>query len=254
MQPPVSWTLSERHRAVLGHNNLGVVESLGFTPLSATTTQAVLLASDQSNPSDQQGDQIVIIGNKKHEMASARRRLIRGSFAAPAVLALHSGSAIAASSHVRCIINQVENPTTAVVPWTQVDDGFYVRVQLHGHWESETKVGRLDKVKAYYLQGSVIDAKISTAATPQPVNLFLTGSTSWRKISLGTGGAIAEVGPSGASPGNYLQLVPRFVALRIGIVTVDGIKTPEVRGLVDGNSGSAITAKSCWSSFAGVSM
>jgi hypothetical protein len=60
--------------------------------------------------------------------AKARRRLIRGAFAAPAALTLCSGSAIAAtSSSLRALNNQLLNAETRADP----TPGSWIRVQVY---------------------------------------------------------------------------------------------------------------------------
>ena len=64
--------------------------------------------------------------------ASARRRLVRGAFAAPAALTLMSGSAFAATS-LSCVARQLTNPVQPTPdPATTANGGGdnYIRVQL----------------------------------------------------------------------------------------------------------------------------
>ncbi len=61
--------------------------------------------------------------------SAARRKLIRGAFAAPALMTVCSGSAFAVASHLRCLENAQNSPTPPA-PWgSDVIDG-YSRVQL----------------------------------------------------------------------------------------------------------------------------
>ena len=59
---------------------------------------------ENNNPQDQPSR---VAGDA---LTSARRRLIRGAFAAPAALTLCSGAAIATTSNSRCISNQAATP------------------------------------------------------------------------------------------------------------------------------------------------
>lgn len=60
--------------------------------------------------------------------ASARRRLLRGAFSAPAVLTLYSGSALATKSNERCLKNQTASP--AIVPTPKNSQDNWYRCQL----------------------------------------------------------------------------------------------------------------------------
>ena len=82
------------------------------------------------------------MNDSPHE-ASARRRLIRGAFSVPAVLTLHSGGAVAATS----VLCSAKIPQTATVV-TDADD-VYLRYRLWGWVKNNTR-----EVKSYYIQGS----------------------------------------------------------------------------------------------------
>ena len=61
----------------------------------------------------------------------ARRRLLRGTFAAPAVMTLCSASALAAASNRRCIANQVGYADSALkYPPASASTDTWIRVQL----------------------------------------------------------------------------------------------------------------------------
>ena len=76
----------------------------------------------------------------KHDMqptVSARRRLIRGAFAAPALLTLHSGSARAASSLGMCLVKANTSPATFAA--ASADDNTF-RYQLHTVRDSSNNI------------------------------------------------------------------------------------------------------------------
>lgn len=79
----------------------------------------------------------------------ARRKLVRGTFAVPAALAVHNGSALAAASNNRrCAINSITDPTrtppAGVVGTTH--DGRWTRVKVYQeagtgyYWVSKTEL------------------------------------------------------------------------------------------------------------------
>lgn len=170
---------------------------------------------------------------------SARRRLLRGAFATPAVLALHSGSALAAASSLRCVKAQ-----TPVYPSYADAPDVYLRVQLHALWES---VPGASNVLGWYLSGSLVEAarfgykKVLNSFLPSgqwmPVELLLNG-----QARLGLASSVAP------SPAERFTLGPKWVALRVLPTKTGG--SVEIIGVVDGTTlGSAVTG-SCWSSFA----
>ena len=62
--------------------------------------------------------------------ASARRRLLRGAFSAPAVLTLYSGSAMATSSNLRCIRPTHDTPPVSSDDRTKYAGATWMRVRL----------------------------------------------------------------------------------------------------------------------------
>lgn len=88
--------------------------------------------------------------------SSARRKLVRGAFGVPAVLALHSGSAIAASSAANCLVRQNLSPATGL-PAT-ADDGWF-RYQL---WVVRPYNGT---PVSYWIKGHELDAFKAASGT-----------------------------------------------------------------------------------------
>jgi hypothetical protein len=101
---------------------------------------------------------------------SARRRLIRGAFAAPAALTLYSGS-VAARSINNCVTKQTA-VTTPPAPGPTAEEGTtFVRVRLkrfNGLYGGGVKSNRFSR----WVKGSDVVALIA-AGTPAP---YLTGS------------------------------------------------------------------------------
>lgn len=166
---------------------------------------------------------------------SARRRLLRAAFAAPSVLALHSGSALAASSNLRCVSNA--NASTAPDPAGVVGavDG-YVRVQLYERGNSNQ----------WFLSGSSVQ---TVAVVGKAFSSFLQ-SGQWQEVLLGlnnsaTLGSISSSQPGGTSLGAKWAAL-RFVANETGAGSVD------IVGIIDGNSNGSAVAGTCWMSFVGM--
>jgi hypothetical protein len=162
--------------------------------------------------------------------ATARRRLIRGAFAAPAVLTLYSGTAAAAQS-ILCSAKQNSSPVTPVPGvLTSLSDG-YVRYQLWGLVSNTNAT----TVLRYYVKGADF-ASMSRPATFRPT------STEWQEFDISSNSAIAGAYTSTepAETGYTLQKVAQYVVLRI-----DG--SGAVVGVGDGTDGSAL-GNSCWCS------
>lgn len=179
-------------------------------------------------------------GEKPGEVASARRRLIRGTFAAPAVVALHSGSAFAAASNFRCVSAQAANP---VYPPLSSGADTYLRVQLYAVYESATSTN----IVSWYLSGASVEAARFDRPNKIVNNLLSPGK--WQKVQLAPPNARLVESPLDVAPGTTetRKLGPAYVALRVSPTRGE---TVEIIGLVDGTTtGTAVTG-SCWTSFA----
>lgn len=187
-------------------------------------------------------DRILIPGEQNYEVASARRRLIRGTFAAPAVLALHSGSVFAAASSLRCVNAQAANP---IYPGYVGGADAYVRVQLYAVYESATS----PTVLAWYLSGSSVDAARFDRGNKITNRLLMPSK--WQQVELNPPNAKLVGLPLDVAPGSMttpLKLGPTYVALRVAPQSTGG--EVDIIGLVDGTTtGTAVTG-SCWTSFA----
>jgi hypothetical protein len=76
----------------------------------------------------------------------ARRRLLRGSFSVPAVLAVHNGSALAASSSkLRCAVNATSGSANRVPSASTAADGF----ERVGFFAASVTVGQTTTTKYY---------------------------------------------------------------------------------------------------------
>lgn len=158
---------------------------------------------------------------KMGSQPNARRRLLRGSFAAPSVLALSSGSALAASSSLRCFNNApggVNNPPAN-----------YFGVQRYTSGGVKVVMGA-DITSLGILKGFTTNAYV--------------GVKTWIKVIDGS---------SFAPPSAPTADAGFSVALRLTNVGTDAAPVFSVTGLsLDANmvsgSGKVMTG-SCWSSF-----
>jgi hypothetical protein len=179
-------------------------------------------------------------GSNSREVVSARRRLIRGTFAAPALLALHSGSAIAgASSNLRCL--EIGAQPTAVVP---AGTDTIVRVALYKPGSASS--GGPER----YLKGADVYSVYAIATRVGVSSSFLPSGSYWRQVTV-TNGLVTLGAPSLDAPSGQMSPAGEYIALRFA----PGATTPvEVVGVIDGNSSTLGSAASiaCWNSFAGI--
>lgn len=150
---------------------------------------------------------------------NARRRLIRGVFAAPAIMTVCSGSALAASSNLRCIAHQAgTGQMVAVAPTTDA----WVRVQLWTHGASDNK---------YFVSGADV-----AALQPPPTAPYIS-STAWQEFDIKTNTA-GKV--DGSSSGKQRSTPARWAAIRVDA-------SGKIVGVGNGPGGAAI-AGTCWMS------
>lgn len=154
----------------------------------------------------------------------ARRRLLRGSFAAPVVLTMYSGGALALTS-ATCVAKAQTNPVTqgvaTYVPPTPAPDT-YLRIRL---WISTNNT--------YWLRYDQISAFTGAAAIIATSNNYRQFIPSTNLLSTT---AINVANP----PGGTLTASDKWAALRF-----DG--TGNLVGVGASGGGSAITG-SCWTS------
>lgn len=218
------------------------------------------------------------MNDKTHEpdsKVSARRRLIRGAFAAPAALTLYSGS-VAARSLRNCVTNQADAPNLSPIP-TPEEGTTYLRVQLkrfygkkdgtvltnrYSRWISgsdllgKKAVGTVDPYLAagkwqLYDRG-VINATSSCrtdSSTPfNPKSVYANDSLTPVGYKL-LSGTPSEAGTVACGYNKSVEVTghgpepDQWVALRVN-------RNGDIIGVVgiDGSSGTAIS-QSCWTSF-----
>lgn len=189
----------------------------------------------------------------ERDVPTARRKLVRGAFAAPVALTLCSGSAIAATS-LSCVARQVSRPELSDATAT---NGTWIRVAV---WKLTSKG----------LNGSD-----STWISPADIAMLLVGKPTtltpfiqpgeWYCLSAEPSATIVT-GPLPeqrvVAKGKYLpspsNLPPRSLdggpAEAVATSTQIAVRVDasgNIIGVVDGaNQGSAVT-RSCWSSFKG---
>lgn len=175
------------------------------------------------------------------EKVSARRRLVRGAFAAPAVLSLYSGSALAASSN-QCLTKEVGQGHE---PAPGSESAAYVRVQL-------LKVIRTKNTTKF--MNLVPGDDVAALHVPNTLPTYLQEGE-WQCFSTNINKESNKPFPidvgetaTGAIPTDGFSTEPgAFVALKIdaagnikGVVGIGGTTT----------DGSAVH-ESCWTSFTG---
>jgi len=162
---------------------------------------------------------------------NARRRLVRGVFAAPAALTLYSGS-VAASS-LSCVAKQVGAAVNAEVP----SGNTWVRVRQYviGAGSSSNN--------AKFVRGSEIASLLA------PGGQYLTGETNYQCVSSSLSGftpGITYTNPTQGSQGPVLTDPVEFIAVRVNstgfIEGVQGVYT---------STGASALHTSCWTSFGG---
>jgi hypothetical protein len=167
--------------------------------------------------------------------ASARRRLIRGAFAAPAALTLVSGSVYAAASNQRCLQNAQNPPAIAPTPAPDT----WLRVQL---WTLVN--GNGNGPISSWVRG------VDLAALRVPgTNAPYLPDGSWQPVTAETGSGftagVSQASTPTTSNGNTPQASGQYVAVRVdsvgNIVGVQGV----------GTGGGAAVSLVCWASFAG---
>ncbi len=153
---------------------------------------------------------------------AARRKLVRGVFAAPAIMTVCSGSALATTSSMRCLSNQVTgNPMT--LPVSNALDN-YCRVRL---WETGTSPS-----VAYWIKGADLQVYKRTN------NTVYISSTDWQQFNITTNQTGAT---QGAAPVSCIQS-SKYAVVRFNAAG-------NVVGVGATPTGSSAVAGTCWASF-----
>ena len=161
---------------------------------------------------------------------SARRRLIRGVFAAPAALTLYSGSAFAAASSA-CVANQFNNAPSPLPVASGAPD-VWVRVRL---WT----LGNGANLSTWVSGADVAALNATSANAP-----YLSG-TAWQCFTAGSASNFSvdqRLTSPPIRPGSTLTQNGAYVALRVDA-------SGNIIGVVGIGSGGTTVAHTCWASF-----
>jgi len=151
---------------------------------------------------------------------TARRRLVRGVFAAPALLTVYSGGALAAGSAKRCLVNQTTTPT--MVPVSDRLDS-YVRIRLRRTGQGQSS--------QFFVSG------VDLQAWKRPTTTVYLSTTQRQLFDIGTNtaGAVSEAG-NGAD-----SLSDKYAALRFNA-------NGNVVGVGGSGAFTSAVAGTCWQS------
>ena len=160
---------------------------------------------------------------------AARRRLVRGVFAAPAIMTVCSGSAFAAGSSLRCLSNQVNSSTTTKTVGVSESLDTWLRVQLQ-----RTGSGTTDMPYIYYVSG----ADLGIWKLPSGANRVYLSSNEWQLFNPTSNTAGAKV----KAPSDPV-LGMKYAALQFDA-------KGNVVGVGVNASGTSAMPGTCWSSVA----
>jgi hypothetical protein len=170
---------------------------------------------------------------------SARRRLIKGAFLAPAALTVFSGSAFAQAS-MTCVSKRVADP---VLPQASGSPDAYLRVPLYG-------LGSGSNLSTW-IKGA--DVVFLADGSKEPVGTFLSRNE-WLCVSNGQTAPNAAwvVGQKYNDPKLDGHEPQELRPEQLAAVRVD--PDGNIVGIVGigGDSGSAVGWTSCWASFTGI--
>jgi hypothetical protein len=156
---------------------------------------------------------------------AARRKLVRGVFAAPAVLTVCNASATAVSSSLRCINNQVNGVSTVKTVGVTTSLDAWLRVQL---WSTGSGPSTL-----YYVSGADVHAYKRVS------NTAYIGSTQWQQFNISTN--------TGA--GTFLAGMPTGATRASQYASVRFDANGNITGVGTGAVGTAAMPGTCWTSF-----
>ena len=168
---------------------------------------------------------------------SARRKLIRGTFSVPAVLAVHNGSALAAASNNKaCAIKSIDaDPSTPPQPISgNAGDGF----TRASYYADDTATPKL------WVRYSDLD----TIAQSKGLSLRTPSGISTGFIQVVTGGTYTYGSPGGnvsSNPSGSVALLFDKNGTAPNTVRITNIIQP---GVTSFGSGKGVVTASCWSS------
>jgi hypothetical protein len=161
---------------------------------------------------------------RPNQQQAARRKLVRGVFAAPALMTVCSGSALASQSSIRCLARHVSDNTNVMPKVGSLDN--WTRVQLHKASDGK-----------FYVSGSHVASVFTTSNSVYPA----VGT--WLQINGTAGtpvGSPSTTMPAGSTLG-YTTPPPKYVVVRFDTAG-------NVTGVGTAGTGSNVGA-TCWNSF-----
>lgn len=165
-------------------------------------------------------------------LQASRRRLLRGSFSAPAVLTLYSGSALATTSNMRCLANKNQSPsaepviTSSTAPTS--GPGTYLRVRLY-KWSDGTNTYHY--LRANELVGLPLGAGVTWPGTGTAYRFSISGNSLTTTL----------INTNSTPTFSQLVAADKYAALRVN-------STGQVVGIGVSGGGSAMPS-TCWTSF-----
>lgn len=180
---------------------------------------------------------------------SARRRLIRGAFSAPALMTICSGSAFAQASNMRCLSNAA-NAVTPPAAWGTTSPDTFLRVRL---WRVTTRTcnqggGNCDPdVNTFYVRGSDLSMYSRAAGMPTDAQYLQIHPTTFVTSGPPVSPPPASV-TSGTNPPRTTTIISEgsqnnpYVAVRFNSTGVIVGVGPS------GSGGGGMVGTSCWTS------
>lgn len=178
---------------------------------------------------------------------NARRRLLRGSFALPTVLAVHNGSALAArSNQYRCVINDVTYRQAPPVMTVADPNDKWMRVQ---RWRQGASGPYFVKVDDLLTVATTAGISYTTNAAMQGTassNEFGSGSTTkWLPWNNPASQQAPTAGQVLTADGTVAVIFSATGTGASAVVKVEGIAT---QGQTQASLGQGATTRSCWTS------
>ena len=167
---------------------------------------------------------------------SARRRLIRGAFSAPALMTVCSGSAFAQASNMRCLANAA-NAATPPAAWGTTSSDTFLRVRL---WLVKTRENcnpsgnNCTTVDKFYVKGADLGTNARGAGMPTSTQYLQINPSSYATVGSPVNAVVA---PPTIQSEAYVN---QFVALRID-------STGRIVGVGSVGQGGMV-GNSCWTS------
>jgi len=181
---------------------------------------------------------------------NARRKLIRGAFALPAVAAVHSGSALAATSSLRCLTNGpagngTQGQLPGVINFGAATPGniAYFRIEL-----AVARQGTTENYLYYVDHDAVLVAANARRVT---ISSFSNSANPFRLFNL-DGNEITGASQLNVAAGYTVQAIGNLTAnnrpTAVLIFSPDGKQIVGV-GKVQSNIAGHVATFSCWTSF-----